>query len=192
MVVILILLATGLTVGVSLVSFSLDLKDSPTMAKRAVLPRDGELALPAGYTTWPKFLSEVQRPDAKQVREIYINPVGARTEAGRPFPDGTIMVMELYRAKAEGEALAKGPDGKLAKGDLVKVFVMGKGEGWGQDVPANLRNGTWLYAAYGPDAKPLREDFTKCRACHAPLVQKDFVHRYDQYFEARTKRMHER
>ena len=25
----------------------------------------------------------------------------------------------------------------------------------------------------------------KCRACHAPLAQKDFVHRYDEYFEKR-------
>jgi hemoglobin len=98
------------------------------------------------------------------------------------------MIMELYKAKMEGEALATGPDGKLVKGDLAKVFVMGKDEGWGQDVPANLKNGTWLYAAYGPDGKPLAEDFMKCRACHAPLAQKDFVHRYDEYFEVRAKK----
>ena len=78
-----------------------------------------------------------------------------------------------------------GPDGKLVKGDLAKVFVMGKGEGWGQDVPDNLKNGAWVYSAFGPDGKPLAEDFTKCRSCHLPLAQKDFVARYDEYFTSR-------
>lgn len=152
------------------------------------VPKDGELAFPADYKSWPKFLSEVQRPDAKQVRELYINPAGARARKGDAFADGTVMVMELYKAKAEGEALAKGQDGKLVKGDLAKIFVMGKDAGWGRDVPEPLRNGTWVYSAFGPDGKALMEDFTKCRACHAPLAQKDFVHRYDEYFEAKGKR----
>lgn len=151
-------------------------------------PRDGEVAFPSDYKSWPKFLMAVQRPDAKQVRDLYINPVGARTTAGQMFPNQTVMVMELYKAKMDGEALANGPDGKLLKGELAKIFVMAKGEGWGQEVPDNLKNGNWVYSAFGPDGKPLAEDFTKCRACHAPLAQKDFVHRYDEYFETRMKR----
>ncbi len=151
-------------------------------------PKDGELALPAGYQGWSKFLSEVQRPDAKQVRELFVNSVGSKAAAGQNFPNGTVMVMELYKAKMAGEAPETGADGKLVKGDLAKVFVMGKGEGWGQDVPDNLKNGNWVFAAYGPDGKALAEDFAKCRACHAPLAQKDFVHRYDEYFEKRLSR----
>jgi hemoglobin len=145
-------------------------------------PKDGELALP-DYKGWPKFLAEVQRPDAKQVREIYINPAGTKASHGQPFPDGTQFVMELYKAKADGDKLVTGADGKLAKGDLAKVFVMGKDKGWGEGVPDNLKNGAWVFSAYGPDGRALAEDFTKCRACHAPLAQKDFVHRYDEYFE---------
>jgi hemoglobin len=161
---------------------------SSSMAKMsAAKPKDGELALPADYKSWPKFLTAVQRPDAKQVREIYINQTGTRTSKGQTFANGSMMVMELYKAKAEGDALAMGADGKLVKGDLAKVFVMGKGEGWGQDVPGALRNGAWTYSAYGPDGKSLAEDFTKCRACHAPLAQKDFVHRYDEYFDTRGR-----
>lgn len=151
-------------------------------------PRDGELSFPNDYKSWPKFLMAVQRPDAKQVRDLYINPVGARTTAGQMFPNQTVMVMELYKAKPDGEGLAKNPDGTLIKGDLAKVFVMAKGEGWGQEVPETLKNGNWVFSAFGPDGMPLAEDFTKCRACHAPLAQKDFVHRYDEYFEARMKR----
>ena len=37
--------------------------------------KDGELAIPADYKSWPKFLSEVQRPDAKQgLDEIWSAP----------------------------------------------------------------------------------------------------------------------
>ncbi len=158
---------------------------APT-ASAPAKPRDGELPLPVGYQNWPKFLSDVQRPDAMQVRELFINPVGAKTNAGQPFPNGTVMVMELYKAKMAGETLETDADGKLVKGDLAKVFVMGKGEGWGQDAPDNLKTGNWVFAAYGPDGKALTEDFGKCRACHVPLAAKDFVHRYDEYFEKRT------
>lgn len=139
-------------------------------------PKDGELALPGDYTLWPMFLSEVQRPDAKQVLELYINPAGATTSRGQAFQSGTVMVMELYKAQLDGETPVTGADGKLVKSNLAKVFVMGKGDGWGQDVPEPLQTGAWIFSAYGPDGTSLAEDFTKCRACHAPLVQKDFVH----------------
>ncbi|NOT95594.1 MAG: cytochrome P460 family protein [Nitrospira sp.] len=158
---------------------------SPSMA--ASSGPDGTLALPADYKSWPKFLVDIPKGEAKQVRDIYINRTGARTSAGQPFPNGTVMVMELYKATMDGDKLATGMDGKLVKGDLAKVFVMGKEQGWGDKLPDNLKNGDWAYAAYDAASKPLMEDFTKCRACHMPLVQKDFVHRYDEYFEKRGR-----
>ena len=94
--------------------------------------KDGELAIPADYKTWPKFLSEVQRPDAKQVREIYMNPVATQGTQAGGFPNGSVFVMENYAAKvdADGKPLV-GADGKLVKGNLLRVFLMGKNEGWG-------------------------------------------------------------
>jgi hemoglobin len=148
---------------------------------------DGQLAFPLDYKSWPKFLVEIPKTEAKQIRDIYINPTGAGTSAGQSFPNGTVMVMEIYKAKTDGEKLMIGMDGKLVKGDLAKVFVMGKDQGWGNKVPENLKNGDWVYSAYDSSSKPLMEDFTKCRACHTPLAQKDFVHRYDEYFEKRGR-----
>ncbi len=40
-----------------------------------------------------------------------------------------------------------GADGKLVKGNLAKMFAMGKGDGWGQDVPEQLRNGARVFLA---------------------------------------------
>jgi Cytochrome P460 len=148
---------------------------------------DGTMALPLDYKAWPKFLVDIPKGEAKQVRDIYINPTGVRAAPGQNFPNGTVMVMEIYKAKTDGDKLAMGPDGKLVKGDLAKVFVMGKDQGWGNGVPENLKNGDWLYAAYDATSKPIMEDFNKCRTCHLPLAQKDFVHRYDEYFQTRAK-----
>jgi hemoglobin len=160
--------------------------DSMPAAMTAAGP-DGTLALPGDYRSWPKFLMEIPKADTKQVRDIYINSAGARTSAGQAFPNGSVMVMEIYKAKMDGDKPVTGMDGKLVKGELAKVFVMGKNQGWGDKVPENLKNGDWIYSAYDAAGKPLAEDFTKCRACHAPLAQKDFVHRYDEYFEKRAR-----
>lgn len=149
--------------------------------------KDGEMAVPEGYRDWPKFLSAVQRPDAKQVREIYMNKVATKGNPAAGFPNGTVFVMENYAAQAEADgSLKKGPDGKLVKGDLLRVFVMGKNKGWGEDQPEALRNGNWVYASYLADGKKGPENTAACRTCHAPLTQsKDFVHRYDEHFASR-------
>jgi hemoglobin len=148
---------------------------------------DGKIALPPDYKSWPKFLVDIPKGEAKQVRDIYINPTGGRTLAGQTFPNGTVMIMEIYKAKTDGDKLATTTDGKLVKDGLAKIFLMGKDQGWGNSFPDNLKNGDWAYAAYDASSKPIMEDFNKCRACHLPLAQKDFVHRYDEYFQARDK-----
>jgi hypothetical protein len=151
---------------------------------------DGELPIPPEYKSWPKFLSEVQRVDSKQVREIYINPIGNSAKMGEAFPNGTISVMEIYKAREAADGtLLKGADGKLIKGELLKIGVMGKGPGWGETVkPPELRNGDWVYAMYLADAKTKApDDLSTCRACHLPLTDKDYIFRYDEYFQKRTK-----
>lgn len=148
--------------------------------------KDGELAVPGDYKTWPKFLSAVQRPDAKQVREIYMNPTARNASAGGAFPNGTVLVMENYAARSRADGtLETGADGKLVKGDLLRVFVMGKNSGWGADVIEPLRNGNWVYAAWLPGGQRAPDDTNTCRACHLPLSGKDFVHRYDEHFASR-------
>ncbi len=181
-----VLALTSLAAAVLLVASCAQTPTAPVVTAKVL--KDGEMAVPADYKSWPIFLSEVQRPDAKQIREIWINPVGAKTVAGSPFPDGTVSVMELYKAKEAADgALLKSADGKLVKGDLLKVYVMGKGKGWGESAPVGLKNGDWVYSAYLADGKTASADpAAGCRACHLPLGEsKDWVHRYDEYFQKR-------
>jgi hypothetical protein len=146
--------------------------------------KDGELAVPANYRNWPKFLSAVQRPDAKQVREIYMNTVATGGTAANGFPNGTVFVMENFAAAENPDGTLKlGPDGKLVKAALLRVFVMGKNEGWGASAPEGLKNGDWIYAAYLSSGDKAPDPTVACRACHLPLTaSKDFVHRYDEHF----------
>jgi hypothetical protein len=156
---------------------------------KAVVPslKDGELTAPTNYRGWPKFLSAVQRPDAKQVREIYMDPEATSGTHAAGFPNGTVFVMENYAAVLNPDGTVKpGPDGKLMKGDLLRVFVMGKNPGWGDSAPAGLKNGDWIYSSFLANGDKASDALTNCRACHLPLDKKDFVQRYDEYFGKST------
>jgi len=138
---------------------------------KAVVPslKDGELTAPTNYRGWPKFLSAVQRPDAKQVREIYMDPEATSGTHAAGFPNGTVFVMENYAAVLNPDGTVKpGPDGKLMKGDLLRVF------------------GDWIYSSFLANGDKASDALTNCRACHLPLDKKDFVQRYDEYFGKST------
>ncbi|GJL49900.1 MAG: hypothetical protein NPIRA01_11270 [Nitrospirales bacterium] len=149
------------------------------------MPKDGELMFPKDYNTFPTFLKGIQKPDA--VRDLYINQTGANASQGMPFADGSILVMAIYNAEKDmnGE-FAKDAQDNLVKDHLAKVFVMQKGKGWGKQAPMGLKNGDWIYSAFKANGERLDVDYKACRDCHLPLGQsKDYVHRYDEYFEKR-------
>ncbi|MDH5430217.1 MAG: cytochrome P460 family protein [Nitrospirota bacterium] len=156
------------------------------VAQSGGMPKDGELEFPKDYNAFPAFLKGIQKPDA--VRDLYINATGAEAHQGEPFANGSILVMEIYKAKkGTGEELQKDAEGKLIKDGLAKVYVMEKGEGWGKHAPEGLKNGDWMYSAFKPNGERLDVDYAACRGCHLPLGEaKDFVQRYDEYFEKRA------
>lgn len=150
--------------------------------------KDGELSVPANYRDWPVFLADIDKVEAKQIRDIYVNPIGSKTEEGEAFPEGTISVMEIWtpQMSASGD-LEMDSNGKLIKAELKSVFLMGKSAGAGAMVPEALRNGDWVYASYQADGVTSNgADATACRACHIPQAEKDWVHRYDEYFASRA------
>lgn len=151
--------------------------------------RDGSTKTPVNYQSWPKFVSTIDKSSG-HVREIYINKTGYKTQRGQAFPAGTVSVMEIYNAKKNTSgAVIKDSNGKLIKGALAKIFIMEKGTGWGKQQPSGVTvTGDWIYSAYKPDGvTPATSGFSKCRGCHIPLADKDYVARYDEHFDFKAK-----
>lgn len=151
--------------------------DSTTTTATAAKPlNDGEVTLPGDYANWPKFVDTVVKPNG-QIREIYINAAGMEAKKGGAFAYGTVAVMELYKSR-------KGDSGELIKDGLEKVFVMEKGQGFGQNLPSgSAPTGEWAYGAYLADkSTAATNDFAGCRGCHAPLGDDDFMPRYAEHF----------
>lgn len=147
--------------------------------------------LPSDYQAWPAFMMGVERTDNGQVRDLYVNEIGTTVQEGQPFPAGTLLVMDLFAAQKDGTgALARDGNGHLMRGALMKTFVMGKDSGWGNYVSPDLRNGDWLYSAYGPDGKtPTADPLPPCFSCHYSLgASQDWVQRYGEYFTERAAR----
>lgn len=149
--------------------------------------QDGQLAIPADYRSWPVFLTDIQKTDAKQIRDIYINKVGHATDQGDDFPAGTLSVMEIWKPVMNADGTPEmDANGKMSKDELSLVFLMGKSEGAEELVDPALRNGDWIYAGYQADGvTPGGPDASACRSCHLPEAENDFVFRYDEYFAKR-------
>ncbi len=174
-----------LTIGLLLSVVGCTGMSMPNSSPTGSTPKDGELNFPTDYKSYSTFLHGIQKPNA--VRDLYINPTGAKAQQDNPFPNGSVLVMEIHKAKKNADgAFAKNNDGHLIKDGLAKVFVMQKGKGWGNRAPNGLKNGDWIYSAFKPNGDRLNIGYEKCRSCHMPLGKsKDYVHRYDEYFMKR-------
>ena len=110
----------------------------------------------------------------------------ASAEDGAPLDSGSVLVMEVYKAKLDAdENPVVGSDGFFEPGDMAAIAVMESREGWGEEYPAEIRNGTWEYALF--DAKEhtlIDRDYQPCFECHKPLHESDYVFSFDALTKA--------
>lgn len=126
----------------------------------------------------------VDRPDNKQYRELFASAEAvAAAKKGAPLPSGTVLTLVQYKAKLDAQGNPeKDANGRFVKGDLIGYTAMEKRTGWGEQYPAELRNGEWEYQAFKADRTPNEKANIKaCFECHKPLdAKKDFVFTYDK------------
>lgn len=128
------------------------------------------VGFPQGYRDWTHVKSMVINAGhplyeaVGGIHSIYGNPeaIGAY-QSGKKFPDGSVIVFDLF------EAVDK--DNAIAEGNRKAVIVMQKDggkftttDGWGYQVFDATGKGTL-------DAKAA----TECHACHTQVKQEDFV-----------------
>jgi plastocyanin len=136
-----------------------------------------KVAYPAGWDKGQMYAT-VDRPDTKQYREFWAAPeVVKAAREGKPIPDGAVITLAAYAAKADASGTPlKDADGRFMKDKLVAVNVMQKKAGWGADIPEALRNGDWVYQSFTPDGQPSdKANLTACYQCHLPFARDDFL-----------------
>ncbi|WP_119418338.1 cytochrome P460 family protein [Desertibaculum subflavum] len=143
----------------------------PTLAgpERIVFPKD--------YASAYVPLGAVDRYDSKMIRSVFINPEAYKSyQAGKPLPDGTVLVLEQRPAKlgADGQPELDAQGRFQPGGAPGFIGMQAKKAGWGADVPAALRNGDWEYAAFKPDGtlNPAVK-LEPCFGCHQPRGAED-------------------
>lgn len=137
---------------------------------------------PADYTDSYTQYFAAERANGEQYAIGYANETALEgAEAGLPLPNGSKLVMEVYKPKIgmEGEPV-RDAEGQLTKGDLAAVAVMEKQEGWGEAYPEDLRTGDWDFAIFTPAGELKSNDATECLQCHVPMSETDYLHSSDR------------
>lgn len=141
------------------------------------------VAFPEGYQSNDTHYATVNRDDErKQVVKIFANDVAlASAKDGAPLDSGSVVTMEVYKAKLDdSEQPVMGDDGFFVQDELAAVVVMESQDGFGADYAEELRNGTWEYALFKGDGSRIDKDTTACFECHKPLHDTDYVFSFEQ------------
>ena len=127
------------------------------IAQALVAPGPNNVAFPADWAKGTMY-GTVDRPDTKQYRGLYTSAESlAAVRAGKPIPDGTVLTLAAYMAQVDANGVPlKDANGRFIKGNLAAVNVMQKGKGWGEDIPAAVRNGDWVYQPKPAEPEPNR------------------------------------
>ena len=137
---------------------------------KAVKAEKGEVKYPDGYRYWTHVKSMVVLPghglhDAfGGIHHIYANrPAMKAMISGRHFPNGAVLVFDLYEAQRENNAIVEGPH-KL-------VGVMQKHD------KKYSATGGWGFEGFRGDSRERMVDdpITKCFQCHESERAGDYV-----------------
>jgi hypothetical protein len=136
------------------------------------------VAVPPAYATTFVLYDKVDKPDRKIVRFLYVSPEAAGLrDAGRPLPNGTVVVMEDHAAETDAAGnVVTAADGRLVPtARITAIAVMEKREGWGATIPEAIRNGDWDYGAFDGAGQRRAVATEPCFACHKPHGARDFT-----------------
>ena len=144
----------------------------------AAVKAEDQVAFPADYSqTFKNYLSLDRTQNEDQIIRLFANALALEAaKAGQPLPEGSVIVGEVYKAKVDkdGKPIVSAL-GQRISDKLALIAVMEKrGEGFGKDLPEELQNNGWEFAAFKPDGTDAGKDLNQCRTCHAPL--KDTQH----------------
>jgi plastocyanin len=164
------------------------MRNLPTCA-----PETDRVGFPDGFPDNYTLLSTFDRSAGRgTIQYLYGNAIAASAKPGKPFPYGSVLVLDPYVAQlgADGQPILD-DDGRFIPGEPVSgLGVMRKEKGFGEDYCED-RAGEWEFVSYHFDGSfetPPQESWM-CAQCHklAGAVQltgavTDYVYRMNLHF----------
>ncbi|MDZ7291594.1 MAG: cytochrome P460 family protein [candidate division KSB1 bacterium] len=134
------------------------------------MAENNKVDYPEGYRAWPHVKSMVLQEGHPLyesfggIHHVYANAKAlAAMKAGKPHPDGAVLVFDLLEAKSENNA--------IVEGSRKVVGVMQK------DSKKFAETGGWGFEAFKGDTKErvVTDAKSACFACHAGQKAQDYV-----------------
>ena len=151
-----------------------------TSASKSVVDTDGNLRVPAGYRTSYQFLgswavAEGAGKSPAQIHVVYASPgTIAAYLKGRSFPDGSVLVKEVYQAETGAMTTGSVSHAETLKG----WFVMVKDSK--SSHPNNpLWGDGWAWSWFDADnpSKTTSTNYKQdCLTCHVPARATDWIY----------------
>jgi plastocyanin len=164
--------------AVSMIAASLVGVAVVAVAQQALVPPGpNKLTFPQNWDKGVMYAT-VDRHDTKQYREFYTSAEAVKAARdGKEIPNGTVITLAAYAAKVDAEGKpVKDSYGRFVKDKLVAVNSMQKEAGWGNDIPAAVRNGDWIYQSFTPDGQVNdKANLTACFQCHLPFAKDQYL-----------------
>jgi len=144
----------------------------------------GQVPFPRDYATAFKHYHTQNRAGQPTLAKMYANDVAqAAYRAGETGAPGSILVMEVYKARLDGDGKpVTGADGLYEVEGLAGVAVMERRDNWDAAYPAADRAGPWGFAIYNADGTPKQNDLN-CVQCHGPLQPLDYLYTRQQLMD---------
>jgi cytochrome P460 len=180
--------------------FSLAQTQQPGQAGPGPLYDDGNLLRPSGFETWvfvgsnlglgyadwarSMTTAEARRTQQQNYHNVYINPASyAAYVASSIFPEGTMLVMDIYEAANKETRVPDGKQSILNAGTFngrrrgFEVAVKDSRRPNRRDVVGEDRSvGEWAYYSFGPmSMKAPAEADRDCYDCHRDHAADDKV-----------------
>ncbi len=136
--------------------------------------QEDRIGFPKDYQKTFQFYHATNNEERKTLREIWINSAGAKTEPGKSFPHGTVIIMLGYRSKSQDGQPLKDDQGLYVKDALARIDVMRKEKGYGT-IYGDAQSGEWEYNTYNPRGDVIPGEAKRCAQCHQDALATDYV-----------------
>lgn len=132
------------------------------------------MRFPAAFPTGFQVYERIDDVANGTVRLSYANTAAWQAaREGRALPDGSVIIVATHAAT---RTAGRDDTVRLAPGAVLAYAGMEARSGWGQTLPALLRNEDWNYALFDADRRTQSTaNQAECLACHRPRAADSFV-----------------